>query len=366
MKSFNILNSKKCLGCGIILTNDPNNLGYTPKKIDNINLCQSCYQLKHYAIAPKINLIDDSFFLNQIKKFDLIEPKKNNKFLTIIVTDIYNLGVVVDLENKLYSDWILICINKIDLINYFQKKFLLQYWTNFIKPKNKRFKIVFVSALKKEGLISMWNQLQQFNTLFLMGNSGVGKSQIVNQICKKFNIKSKILVGSFLNTTKNIISTKIQCQKIVDTPGLIRCHGIFQYLGNLIIKDLQQSVWCSKVFQFFSSKTYLIENFCVIQINVSLIKNNKMSFVFYGPKTIKIKHIKNTNFSETKLNQFSVLKQYEKKIKWIKYNYKITAKTYFVIDDLGWFNLNPNDCELDVILFLPLNVFHYKFNNYQE
>jgi len=47
-------NQRKCKGCGKILSNDPQDLAYTPNL--NAAYCQRCFNLLHYGKTEKQNL----------------------------------------------------------------------------------------------------------------------------------------------------------------------------------------------------------------------------------------------------------------------------------------------------------------------
>jgi hypothetical protein len=45
---------RKCSGCGLPLSNDPNSLSYTPDL--KLDYCQRCFRLKHYAVNTQSDL----------------------------------------------------------------------------------------------------------------------------------------------------------------------------------------------------------------------------------------------------------------------------------------------------------------------
>ena len=58
-----------CIGCGaIIQTENPHELGYTPKQLSKRNgnrevYCQRCFRLRHYNDIQDVQLTDDDFYV---------------------------------------------------------------------------------------------------------------------------------------------------------------------------------------------------------------------------------------------------------------------------------------------------------------
>ncbi|WP_391591482.1 Small ribosomal subunit biogenesis GTPase [[Mycoplasma] cavipharyngis] len=361
-------NIKKCKGCGSYLNNNQDSLGYTPKKITEINLCQSCYRLKHYQKPSAIDPLADQDFLKKWTNFKLA-LRKSKKFLTVIVSDIYNLAVLDNLEKFLISSKILICLNKIELLDFWQKKALEFAWITTLKKFNCQFEIIFLSAKNKVGINQLLAIANKYFQICFVGMSGVGKSLIVNQVMKKLGHNSLNSVGSFLNTTKGFLVNKIKQQKLIDSPGFKRDQGIFNWLDHQTIKLLQESSWNKRIFQIDRSRVYFWENYLVVELMIETNDDNvdqKMSLVFYGPNCLKISHIKSNKFQLEQLNNFPNHKKYcpnnDQAVKWIKHQFKISEKTHFVIDDLGWIDFNPKQL-ITINFYLPETVKINQFIN---
>ncbi len=85
----------------------------------------------------------------------------------------------------------LLCFNKDDLatpekLNEIKKRIIKIY-----KPLG--YKTVFTSALNKDGLTSLKDILKG-KTIALTGQSGVGKSSLLNALNPEFNLKTKISI----------------------------------------------------------------------------------------------------------------------------------------------------------------------------
>lgn len=89
------------------------------------------------------------------------------------------------------------------------------------------FEIVFTSALEKLGIEDFAEMIGNKLTVFC-GNSGVGKSSLINSLCPSLNIRTKNVSEKTLHgthTTRHCEIIKIENQeqksviKIIDTPG---------------------------------------------------------------------------------------------------------------------------------------------------
>ena len=109
-------------------------------------------------------------------------------------------------------DEIIICINKIDLIDEAD---------NFLDMYEKLYKIIRVSTLSGDNIDDLKNQLSNKVTV-LTGPSGVGKSSILNAIDSNFNLKvgdvsEKIQRGRHTTRISELIP--FADGFLVDTPG---------------------------------------------------------------------------------------------------------------------------------------------------
>jgi hypothetical protein len=69
--STNLSKHKKCKGCGMYLSSNPNDLAYTPDL--KLPYCQRCFRLKHYGINSKTEMAE--FTSDKVLK----ELKINNR-----------------------------------------------------------------------------------------------------------------------------------------------------------------------------------------------------------------------------------------------------------------------------------------------
>ena len=107
----------------------------------------------------------------------------------------------------------LICINKCDL----------DPANELFDTYNKSgFKTIKTSAVTGQGISDLIDSIRNFTCAFT-GNSGVGKSSILNRIEPDFNIKTDIVskkLGRGKHTTRHVELYKLSCGTVIaDTPG---------------------------------------------------------------------------------------------------------------------------------------------------
>jgi hypothetical protein len=74
---------RKCAGCGLPLSTDPNNLAYTPNL--DFDYCQRCFRLKHYGVDSNQKLS------KQITDDFLKEIKIDDADYIVCINDIINI-----------------------------------------------------------------------------------------------------------------------------------------------------------------------------------------------------------------------------------------------------------------------------------
>lgn len=164
-----------------------------------------------------------------------------------------------------------LCFNKEDLEHEgdLEKKIVKIY-----KPLG--YEIIFTSAIKQTGLKSLI-KLSKGKTVALCGNSGVGKSSLLNALNPNFNIKTKNVSGK----TERGVHTTRHCEildfgdfKIMDTPGFsqIRFDFLMPNELTLLFDDIAKySTDCK-----FRDCTHGIENNnCNVILNLNKIEKTR-------------------------------------------------------------------------------------------
>ena len=166
-----------------------------------------------------------------------------------------------------YNIPILLCFNKIDLN---KDKNLMDEIKNIYSPLG--YNIVFTSNVNKIGLDDLKMQLKGKITA-LCGNSGVGKSSLINSLNPNIHLKTNIVSDK----TKSGTHTTRHCEiipiddstNIVDTPGFSNLKFDFllpKDLGNLFveIKNLKNNCKYSDCLHINESGCEVIKNFSKI------------------------------------------------------------------------------------------------------
>ncbi len=153
--------------------------------------------------------------------------------------DLHQLNRYIALA-KYYNIPTILCFNKEDL--KWEKK-LKNKIQNIYTPLG--YKIVFTSATEHKG-IKAFEKLLKGKISVLCGNSGVGKSSLVNAINPELNLKTKKVSEKTqrgTHTTRHCEIIKINdVSKIVDTPGFsnVRFDFILPADVDLLFEDISQ------------------------------------------------------------------------------------------------------------------------------
>jgi len=192
-------------------------------------------------IIEKKNII---FYLHKRKSFLARIKGDSTRFSILgydkqIVTSNVDLGLIVasTVSPKFHPNLIdrylimceignvkpIICINKVDLIE--DKHPIIEYYKTKLK-----IPVIKISCITGEGFIELTEILKN-NISVLMGNSGVGKTSIINYLNNKLNLKTKSI--SFKNNEGQHTTTTTTLYKwennsfIIDTPGIRNLNLFF-------------------------------------------------------------------------------------------------------------------------------------------
>lgn len=156
---------------------------------------------KNFIKRPSVANIDQIIIVSALKEPDL---------------DLHQLNRYIALA-KYYNILTVLCFNKEDL-----------KWDKHLKDKIKKiyeplgYKITYTSATEHKG-IKNFEKLLDGKTSVLCGNSGVGKSSLVNSINPSLNLRTKEVSEKTqrgTHTTRHCEIIKINdTSRIVDTPG---------------------------------------------------------------------------------------------------------------------------------------------------
>ncbi len=204
---------------------------------------------KNYITRPSVANIDQIIIVSALKEPDL---------------DLHQLNRYIALA-KYYNIPTILCFNKEDL-----------KWDRKLGEKIKNiytnFEIVFTSATEHKG-IRAFEKLLKGKTSVLCGNSGVGKSSLVNSINPDLNLRTKKVSEKTLrgtHTTRHCEIIKIdETSKIVDTPGFsnVKFDFILPADVDLLFDDISKfRDYCK-----YSDCLHINEDGCDVLANIDKI-----------------------------------------------------------------------------------------------
>jgi ribosome biogenesis GTPase len=179
---------------------------------------------KNFIKRPSVANIDQIIIVSALKEPDL---------------DLHQLNRYIALA-KYYNIPTVLCFNKEDLK---WDKHISNRIKNIYEPIG--YKIVYTSATEHKG-IKTFEKLLNGKTSVLCGNSGVGKSSLVNAINPDLNLRTKQVSEKTqrgTHTTRHCEIIKINdTSRIVDTPGFsnVRFDFILPADVDLLFEDIAQ------------------------------------------------------------------------------------------------------------------------------
>lgn len=230
---------------------------------------------ENFIPRPSVANIDQIIIVSALKEPDL-DLTSLNRYLS---------------HARLYSLKTVLCFNKDDLSNddNTQDKIISIY-----KPL--KYKIIFTSAKEKTGIDELESILAK-KTSALCGNSGVGKSSLINAIHPGLNLRTrevseKTLHGRHTTRHSEIIEVNLQNgnnAQIVDTPGF--SHLKFDNIMPAEIKNL-----FSEISEFgqkckFNDCLHLHEQGCNVLDNINKIEPSRYeSYVTFVKEAMEFKN----------------------------------------------------------------------------
>ena len=168
-------------------------------------------------LRPAVSNVDQALLINSAKEphfsFNLLD-----RFLVLI-------------ENEDITP--VIIVTKIDLLNEEELKILkgkLKYYESF-------YRVVFLSSKTKENLGEIDNLFKDKISVFA-GQTGAGKSSLLNAMNPEFNIKTNAIskaLGRGKHTTRHSELLSVYGGLIADTPGFSKLDFETVELSNLLV-----------------------------------------------------------------------------------------------------------------------------------
>lgn len=302
--------SKKCLGCGIELSLEINNSGYT-QNLDN-DYCQACYRLKHYKEVKTHHVPTEI-------------PKIRPNSLVLVVSSVLYLDLLFTYPIKRYQENIKIVyiINQLDLLpsqtnyNYLYER--VRREANLYHAPYED--IILFSGIHKQDIEQLKSYLLTYDVddIYLIGIQNSGKTTIFNALTGQTAPLTDVKAG----LTREVISGSFDKYQLHDLPGLYQdnyIHSIMSYQDYRKLIPTKQ--FKPVIFNLNVKETILISNFLALH----KIKGSLGTAVFYF-----------NNLPAKKANYENLLKQLDSNLTFSKQIFKIDkAKKYQItIADIG-------------------------------
>lgn len=275
---------KKCQGCGVSLqTNDIDGIGYL--KNENHKLCWRCFRIQHYNDCKIISIKGE-------ESLKILKEINKTNDLVLLLIDIFNLSVNLEIIKKYLKNDFIIVITKYDLLKPYLKESKLK---TYLKEMGiNKDKIIIISSFKNynlDELLTMINKNKKSKNVYVVGNTNVGKSTLINKLIYNYtNAKSRITTSQFPTTTLAKIEIEIDDNlTIIDTPGLIEEKSILDYVAiEKISNIIPATIIKPKTFQIKTPQTIVIDEL----IEIYFPSENRVTLYVSSKLKVKRKYKK--------------------------------------------------------------------------
>lgn len=198
---------------------------FTVKSNNDIILCKSRGKFRNDNIKPVVG--DNVYFDKEKSIIEEILPRKNyldrpnvsNIDIALIVTSIKRPDINLTLLDKLIS---IITINNIEPVIVLTKLDLIdKSELKSIKLLTKYYKSIGIKVFTNKNIFRIKRYLKN-KIVTVCGQTGAGKSSLINKMDKKLNLETKEISDALkrgVHTTRLVSLYEINNFYIVDTPG---------------------------------------------------------------------------------------------------------------------------------------------------
>lgn len=287
---------KYCLGCGVKLQNA--NVLFEGYTVDLENdLCSRCFKIKNYGEYELVTKSNE-------ENIEILRSVGKTKDLVLYIVDLLNIPKDINMIREYIENRLILVLTKRDvlpksikdekIIKYFSKS-NLNYEDIIIISSNKNYNI--------DELLLMIKKYKSSKNIYVVGNTNVGKSTLINKMIKNYKNEEQILTISPLpSTTLNKVEIKLSDDiTLIDTPGFIDRGNIINYLSSDDIKKMTIKKEIKPItHQLRDGQNVVVDNF----FSIDYLSGGKNSFTFYISNNISIKknikdHNKNTKTKRT-------------------------------------------------------------------
>lgn len=273
--------NKFCTGCGIELQ-DENALqeGYTTS-LEN-DICQRCFRMKNYGEYQVSTKSNEEYI-------EILKTINETKDLVVYMADLLNLSKDIHFIREYIHNKMILVLNKKDVLPKSVKDYkLIQY----IKDLDVDFEEVVVISTEKnyqiDKLLATIKKYQTTKRVYVVGNTNVGKSSLINKLIKNYSENTNSLTISPLpSTTLNKIEIDLNdTLTLIDTPGLVDRGNLVNYVSVEDLKKIQPKKEIKpKTYQIRPGQCLVIGDYARIDYQ----EGERNSFTVYVSNSIKVK-----------------------------------------------------------------------------
>ena len=328
------MNDKICIGCGAKLQDENIALeGYTTN-IEN-DICSRCFRMKNYGEYQIVTKSNDEYI-------EILKEVDKTKDLVLYIVDALNFGEdITSIRNYISNNMILV-VNKKDVLPKSVKDSKL---IAYLKNLGLDFKDIIVVSCHKnyniDELMAMIKKYKSSKNVYVVGNTNVGKSSLINKLIKNYSeYEGELTISPMPSTTLNKISIKLSDDlTIIDTPGLVNRGNIINYVDNSLLKKINPKKEIKpKTYQIKSGQCLVVGDL----FRIDYVEGGKNSFTLYVSNDLKVKRYN--------MNKCTLLKDHPKT------TYDVGYHKDLVVDGLGFVKIVVA-CKVHVYVDINVNVF---------
>ena len=345
----------KCIGCGApIQFVNVDKPGYVKEEVFNKTdgnnvLCERCFKIKNY------NYVDQR--LTDIKAYNAIISKiAMTKSLFLFVADITDLTTLNFEILSLFKNRDLILVfNKIDLLPKSMKEGKIKaHLRAYLKTNNVKYKDLILISTKKnyniDLLVQTMEKWRKNNNVYMVGNSNVGKSSLLNSLIKAVGLYDRdvITVSNSLATTLSLIEVPFFAdgKKLIDSPGVTYNSNMLAHLDYKDFKTVQaKSEIRARLYQIKEGDALIVGGLFALNI----LRDTNL--VIYMSNQIKIIKCKSSKLEENYPAKVKEMFNLNTEISEIdKHHFEIAEGGELVISGLGFINFKkPASIDISIL-----------------
>lgn len=285
MRKDDIMNEKRCLGCGVLLQ-DENVLqeGYTTS-LEN-DICQRCFRMKNYGEYQVVAKSNEEYL-------KILEDVGKTKDLVLYVTDLLNLEKNIEDIRRIIPNKMILVLNKKDVLPKSVKENKL---IDYLESQDVHFEeVIVISANKNYNIDYLLKRIKFYQTsknVYVVGHTNAGKSSLINKLIRNYSTNNQELTMSPLpSTTLNTITIEINDHlTLIDTPGLVDVGSILNHVDEAMVKKISAKKEIKpRTYQLRKNQSIIIEDL----IRIDYVEGDKNSFTLFVSNDLKVRRLLN-------------------------------------------------------------------------